>query len=109
MTRPPRKRFLTLLALLLAAVGLLVVTRKLVTFKHPSKVVPAGAVDPQVLARFSALEARENHADETFWVTERRAEELGTLFDSLWDELNKSTNKLQVLAAFSVGEIILPR
>jgi hypothetical protein len=109
MTRPPLKRFLTLLALLLVAIGLLVVTRKRAAFTRSHSAVPTGAMDPKVLARFSALEARENLADETFWAKERRAEELGTLFDSLWDELNKATNKLAVLGAFSVGEIIIPK
>src|SRR5260221_520535 len=109
MPRPPLKRFATLLALLLVAIGLLIITRKRSSFLHPSSPVRTEAIDPQVLARFSALEARENQADETVWAKERRAEELGYIFDSLWGALNQATNKLQVLASFPIREITIPK
>ncbi|MBU6402827.1 MAG: hypothetical protein KGS61_21105, partial [Verrucomicrobia bacterium] len=61
----------------------------------------------QLALRYRALEARENRMDRTAWAKEILAEDCGRTFEALWDAINHSTNKLDVLAAFPVGEVIL--
>src|SRR5438876_11239417 len=52
-----------------------------------------------------SLEARENELDKTVWAKEILAEQCGQVFESLWDSLNEATNKLEVAASFSPGEL----
>ncbi|HKS36547.1 MAG TPA: CRTAC1 family protein [Verrucomicrobiae bacterium] len=66
----------------------------------------AGNVSPELVARFTALEAREKQAEETFWAAEIIAQECGRVFENLWDSLNATTNKLDLLATFPVGELL---
>ncbi|HXT39260.1 MAG TPA: CRTAC1 family protein [Candidatus Angelobacter sp.] len=56
--------------------------------------------------RFAQFEAKEKRVDQTVWAKEREAEECGRTFESLWDALNAATNKLELIAAFPVDEII---
>jgi hypothetical protein len=107
MARPPILRLAVLLVLLLVSAGLLIVTRHRRSLHSPAGLLSVQSVDEQLLTRFSALEARERQADETAWASERRAEEYGSAFDSLWDELNQATNKFEVLTRFPVGEIVV--
>jgi hypothetical protein len=58
-------------------------------------------------AEVRRLEAQEQHANETFWSKETLAEECGRTFETLWDEINRSTNKLSVVGAFNFGNLIL--
>lgn len=53
------------------------------------------------------LEAREKAADEGIWNQEILAQKCGRTFESLWDSVNRATNKLAALAGFPVGEILL--
>jgi len=53
------------------------------------------------------LEAREKSADESVWSKEVLAQSCGRIFESLWDSLNRATNKLSLIAGFSAGEIVL--
>jgi enediyne biosynthesis protein E4 len=53
------------------------------------------------------LEARENEADKTIWAKEMLAQSCGRTFESLWDAINASTNKLGLIAEFSSNEIVL--
>ena len=62
-------------------------------------------ISPELLKEFTAIEQREQRLDETAWAPERRAEMLGETFENLWDELNRSTNKFDVLATFPVGQM----
>ncbi|HMJ26204.1 MAG TPA: CRTAC1 family protein [Pyrinomonadaceae bacterium] len=65
--------------------------------------------DPQVVARFLALEAREQEVEQTVWAKEMRAQECARVFESLWDSLNAATNKLRALASFAVGEVVVAK
>jgi hypothetical protein len=58
--------------------------------------------------RINSLQAREDEADRTVWAKEMLAERCGSTFESLWDSLNATTNKLPILANFPFGEIVLP-
>lgn len=107
MARPPVKRLAALLVILLVSTGLLVLTRHRRSLRTQAPLLSVQTVEQQLLARFSALESRERQIDETTWAGERRAEERGALFDSLWDEVNKATNKLESIGAFGVNEIVL--
>lgn len=60
-----------------------------------------------VAARTAALEEREARVDRTAWAKEMMAEDCGRTFESLWDAINASTNKLRALAAFEPGELTL--
>jgi hypothetical protein len=63
--------------------------------------------DPQIVARFLALEAREREMEQTVWAKEMLAQECARVFESLWDSLNAATNKLRVLALFPIGEVMV--
>src|SRR2546426_5602620 len=65
-----------------------------------------GAASRELVAQLVALEAQEKQVDETVWAKERLAEQCGQVFESLWDALNLTTNKLAALASFPVGEVI---
>src|SRR6185436_1719290 len=45
------------------------------------------------------LQARESAADNTFWAKEMLAQACGRTFESFWDSLNASSNKLNLIAA----------
>src|SRR5689334_180353 len=107
MARPPIARLAALLVILLVSAGLLVVTRHRRALRTTAPLLSVETVDEQLLARFSALEAREQQADQSAWAIERRAEEYASRLDSLWDELNQATNKFEVLARFPLGEVIV--
>ncbi len=55
----------------------------------------------------SRLEAREKAADNNVWRKEMLAQSCGRIFESLWDSVNRATNKLSVIASFPLGEIVL--
>src|SRR5262245_27667774 len=65
------------------------------------------AVSAEEVARFEALEARENELDRTVWAKELLAEECGRVFDSWWDSLNVASNKLQLLASLPIGGLVV--
>src|SRR5690349_1592046 len=67
---------------------------------------PDGVVSSERVNQFMALEARERKMDQTVWAKEREAEDCGRTFETLWDALNASTNKLELVAAFPVGEFV---
>src|SRR5437667_3223771 len=64
-----------------------------------------GSGDPS--ARGAWLEARENAADKSVWSQEMLAQSCGRTLESLWDSVNRATNKLSIIAGFPVGEIVL--
>jgi hypothetical protein len=64
-------------------------------------------IDPQIVAGFLALEAREREMEQTVWAKEMLAQDCTRVFESLWDSLNAATNKLRVLASFPVGEVVV--
>jgi hypothetical protein len=62
----------------------------------------------QLAVQLTQLEASENQLDGTVWVKELSAQRHGQLFESLWDLVNISTNKLAVPGSFPFGELIPP-
>jgi len=64
-----------------------------------------GSGDPAERGQW--LEAREKAADEGVWRQEMLAQRCGRTFESLWDSVNRATNKLSVVARFPLGEIVL--
>ena len=63
----------------------------------------------ELAAEIAQLEAKEQKMNETVWAKEILAEDYGRVFESLWNALNRATNKLDVAASFPVGEIVLPK
>src|SRR5262249_47624159 len=57
--------------------------------------------------RLRQLEAREKEADNTIWAKEILAQNCGRRFESLWDSINSSTNKLTLVAEFPASEVVL--
>jgi hypothetical protein len=57
--------------------------------------------------RLGQLEAREKEADSTIWAKEILAQNCGRRFESFWDLLNASTNKLSLIAEFPSSEVVL--
>src|SRR6266849_8658226 len=53
------------------------------------------------------LEAREKEANNTIWAKEMLAQRCGRRFESLWDSINASTNKLSLIAEFPASEVVL--
>ncbi|HEU0038603.1 MAG TPA: hypothetical protein VFR76_04960, partial [Verrucomicrobiae bacterium] len=46
------------------------------------------------------LEAREKAADKSVWSKEMLAQSCGRTLESLWDSVNRATNKLSIIAGF---------
>jgi len=99
------KRGLSLLVLLLLATVLL--WGWLTHISHQER-KPNPSADGDLPPQTTSLELRENQADKTYWGKEMLAQECGRVFESLWDSINATTNKLEVLAGFPVEEILLP-
>lgn len=64
--------------------------------------------EPRV-AQTNWLEVRELEIDKTVWAKEMLAEKCGRRLENLWDASNASSNKLEVLASFAEGEVVLPQ
>ena len=68
-----------------------------------------GTDNPQSSTQHNLLEVRENEADKTFWAKEILGQNCGRVFESLWDSINLTTNKLELLAAFPLNQIVFPK
>ncbi|HKS37799.1 MAG TPA: CRTAC1 family protein [Verrucomicrobiae bacterium] len=108
MSASPKKLCLvSLLALLsIGAAVFLVRTRRESSSPDDSATI-SGSIGQRIAAQFTAFEAKERQVDETLWAPEILAQECARTFESLWDSLNASTNKLILAASFPVGEIVL--
>src|SRR6266702_6605118 len=106
MSRRLRNLLILLFVLLLLGVAL-----RLGLQQRPSAAEdsadPTGLVSQKLVDQFMSLETRENELNKTVWAKEILAEQCGQVFESLWDSLNAATNKLSVVATFSVGEVIV--
>src|SRR5437870_7207075 len=104
MSRRLRNLLIVLFVLLLLGVAL-----RMGLKRRPSAAAdstdPTGLVSQKLVDQFMSLEARENELNKTIWAKEILAEQCGQLFEALWDSLNAATNKLDVVASFSVGEL----
>ncbi|MBL9126716.1 MAG: hypothetical protein JNL97_03670, partial [Verrucomicrobiales bacterium] len=67
-----------------------------------------GRINPETASRLLALEAQEAEADRTIWAAEIQAARCGAVFDALWDQLNASTSRWEVLRRFDPGSLTLP-
>jgi hypothetical protein len=103
------KRLMALLVVLLVCLALLLVQRRHRALLAQKAAGSESLISPELLARFTALETREQQVDETTWAQERRAEEYAAVFDALWDGLNRTTNKFDLLASFPIGEMVVSK
>jgi hypothetical protein len=100
----PGKRPFLLVALLLGTFLLWL----WLTHLRPSWLKQSHPESPDVSSQKNSLELRESEADKTFWGKEMLAQECARTFESLWDSINATSNKLELLGAFPVGEIVPP-
>jgi enediyne biosynthesis protein E4 len=75
----------------------------------PVRSEPGNRISAELMGQLIALEARERQWNETHWAPEILAQDCGRIFDELWDTLNASDDKLEVVARFPVGELVLGR
>jgi hypothetical protein len=68
---------------------------------------PTNRLNPALVSQLTGLEARERMLNETVWATEILAQHHGHVFETLWDTVNVASNKLDLLAEFPFGEILL--
>lgn len=93
-------------ALLLTGAGAVWLLRRQET-PVPSIVGRDGVrIRPEVVAQAARLEARERELNQTVWAVELLAQDCARTFETLWDSLNASTNKLDLAATFPAGEIV---
>lgn len=64
-------------------------------------------VSSELVNEVLRIEANEKHIAETVWAREMLAQECGRTIERLWDEINSSTNKLEVLSHFPIAEVQL--
>jgi hypothetical protein len=107
MFHPRMKRLLALLIVLVACLALFLVQRRHRSPQAGKHGTSAGMISPQVLSQFTAIEKREQQADETTWASERRAEVFGAVFEELWDHFNNASNRFEILGAFLIGELLV--
>jgi enediyne biosynthesis protein E4 len=110
VSRHFRRRFPALLAaLLLAGTTLIPGCSKIEPPVAPEARDSRNRISRELAAQVAALEAREQQVAETAWAKELLAQECGRTFEILWDALNAATNKLDLVASFPIGEIVLGR
>src|SRR2546422_191690 len=102
----PRLRNLLIVLFVLSLLG---VALRLSLKQRPSAAAdstdPNGLVSQKLVEQFMSLETKENELNKTVWAKEILAEQCGQVFESLWDSINAATNKLDVVASFSAGEL----
>lgn len=111
----PRSIIATVLVAGLAMAVVLAVATSRLRHEPPTPALPAPAVDPslgrispELASQLLAIESREKEVAETTWAAEILASSCGAVFESLWDQLNASTSKWEVLASFPVGPMTGP-
>jgi hypothetical protein len=105
MSRRLRNLLIVLLVLLLLGVALRLRLKLNPSAADP--IDPNGLVSQKQVDQFLSLEAGEDQLSRTVWEKEILAEQCGQVFESLWDSFNASTNKLDVVASFSAGELAI--
>src|SRR3989442_2278704 len=102
----PRLRNLLIALFVLSLLG---VALRLRLKQRPSATAdstdPTGLVSQKLVEQFMSLETKENELNKTVGTKEILAEQCGQVFESLWDSINAATNKLDVVASFSAGEL----
>ena len=104
-----KKNLYLMVGLLLVGTGLSVIwfTRIPLPWEDSSDSHQRPNLSPS--AQSAWFEARERDAAKTFWAKEMLAEACGRAFESLWDSVNETSNKLEVLAGFGFDELVLPQ
>ena len=100
-----RKNFLFLVVLLSLGTLFLWLTHIPLPWEDSANAPTSVSGDPS--GRGAWLEAREKAADKNVWSKEMLAQNCGRTFESLWDSVNSATNKLNLIAGFPAGEIVL--
>jgi hypothetical protein len=98
-----------LLVLLLASVGLVLIRSIRTHSRGGTQTSEAAARIRELAAQLTSLEASERQVSEAVWSREILAQECGQVFDALWDALNATTNKFDVLGLFPFNELIPPK
>ncbi len=110
--RPSTKRgiFLFLVALAIAIPAFVLMRQRNAPAPSPAATRNADgsrSISPELAAQLAAIEQRELKIAETVWAKELLAQECGRTFEAFWDSVIAASNKLDVVASFSFGEIIL--
>jgi ASPIC/UnbV protein/VCBS repeat protein len=98
-----------LLALLLTGTVLLLLWSSRTASRGVEPANDADALVRELAAQLTALDSQERQVSETAWRREMLAQECGRVFEALWDSLNATTNKFDVLALLPFGELIPPK
>ncbi len=104
------KRLLLLVLLLAIVLGLVIIaTRR--DDSSPEFEKPSNLSEREITSlakELGALKEREKQIAETIWKPELLAEECGVVFESLWDSINRATNKFGVAASLGFRSLAVP-
>ncbi|MBI2926506.1 MAG: CRTAC1 family protein [Verrucomicrobia bacterium] len=103
------KPFLPAILVAILSIGLAVFLFR-VWRESPPPTGPAEVSDreaEELAARAARFEAQEQQVATTVWAKELLAQDCARTFESLWDSLNAAPDKLQLVASFPIGEIVL--
>ena len=67
----------------------------------------AGIVSPEITDQVDRLSRREQKVANTLWADEMLAQRFGRRLESLWDEINNSSEKLASTASLPLGLVVL--
>src|SRR5581483_3176161 len=95
-----------LVVLLLLLLGAMAILLRFTRTSLPWENEPS--TGSSITNRINSLQAPEDEIDRTVWAKEMLAQRCGRTFESLWNSINASTNKLSVAANFPFGKIVLP-
>ncbi|MBI3414736.1 MAG: CRTAC1 family protein [Verrucomicrobia bacterium] len=108
MTTSSAKFLGGILLVLSAGAGWFFLLRSNVEFPGSSESASlSGSAQRATAAKLAQLEAREQRMDETVWAKEILAENCGRTFEALWDSINAASNKLSVVANYSLEQVVL--
>ena len=97
--------FVILFAALSAGATLLFISRRS-EIPNPVLIDSKNRISQELASEIARIEIKEQKMRESVWAQEILAQECGRTFESLWDSINAATNKLEIVAAFSIGEIL---
>ena len=67
----------------------------------------ATLIEEKIIKGFLAVEAQQNHLDQTVWAQEMLAQRHEAVFVKLWDRLRTEPNPFSVLGMFPFGQLLL--
>jgi len=98
-----------LFALLSISVAWFLISGRRDPFTSEELASVSSRISRELAAQFARFEAKEQHVAETVWAKELLAEKCGQVFESFWDSLNATTNKLNLTASFPFAELVLAK